>query len=246
MLGGSLAWQWRLLRQGLARATRLSTRSRRYERREPSPRRRVLIAGDSTGVGVGASRPEDSVAGLIGAEFPAVEVVNRCESGARVADAIEQLATVQRGPADGERRRHPRRFDLLLLHVGGNDVLRGTRLDRLEAQSLELLAQARRIARRTLWLGSADLGAAPLFVPPLSWWMSRRTRSASANVFGRCAAKASEVALIDFSAPEASRLFASDRARYFAPDGVHPSSASYRHCWDVVRTHRFVVETLAP
>ncbi|MDO9358618.1 MAG: GDSL family lipase, partial [Polaromonas sp.] len=71
----------------------------------------LLVVGDSTGVGTGASSPATSVAGLIARDHPFLKVVNRSTDGAKYADIARQLE----GPA-GER------FDAILVLGGGNDV----------------------------------------------------------------------------------------------------------------------------
>ena len=44
------------------------------------------------------------------------------------------------------------------------------------ARQAALLPQLHRIAKRVIWLGPGDVGLAPLFRPPFSWWISRRSR----------------------------------------------------------------------
>ena len=60
----------------------------------PKSALRVLVLGDSTGVGIGANRPEESIAGLLAQDFPAADIVNVSRSGARVADALGAGARV--------------------------------------------------------------------------------------------------------------------------------------------------------
>lgn len=202
------------------RARRTAVRARRFERRPARCRARVLVLGDSTGVGIGADAPAHSVAGLLAADFPDVEVVNRCVAGARVADVLESL----RGASWPDRH-----FDLVLVHAGGNDVLRGTRMAALEADTAALLSLLGRIGRRTVWLSSANVGLAPVFIAPFSWWFSARTRRAFA-VVARCAARA-DAQFVNFVRRRSEDPFSRDAATYFASDRLHPSSASYRHCY---------------
>src|SRR4030095_16466480 len=139
---------------GVRRARRFSAAGRRFERRLSARGATVLILGDSTGVGVGATRPEESIAGLLAADFPDADVVNVSESGAKVADT---LAQVRACAAQGLR------FDLALLHVGGNDVVRATPAAKLSDDCEQLLDELARLADRSLWLGPPNLGIAPLF-----------------------------------------------------------------------------------
>jgi lysophospholipase L1-like esterase len=210
--------------RGVGRARRFAHAGRRFERRLSSQRATVLVLGDSTGVGVGATLPEESVAGLLAADYPDADIVNVAVSGTRVAGALAQVrACLEAGL----------HFDLAVLHVGGNDVVANTPLHRLAADCDTLMQALRRLAFRTAWLGPPDLGLAPLFPRPYAWLMAMRSRAA-AQVFAAAAAR-HEVAFVDFSAPVHVAYFRKRRRRHFASDGFHPNSASYRYGYATAR-----------
>jgi len=213
-----------LLWRGVERARTFAARGRRYQRRIDTPVLRIVILGDSTGVGIGAQRPEDSIAGLLAAEFPQADIVNVSQSGARVAHVASQA---------GRCARLGWHFDLALLHVGGNDVLRATPIPHLVVASGALMEQMPRLADRTIWLGHLNIGLAPLFPPPYSWLMAARSRAA-ARVFAACA-QAHGVQFIDFSSSDHSEHFLRERRDSFAVDGLHPSSAAYRYGYEAAR-----------
>lgn len=181
---------------------------------------KVLVVGDSTGVGTGAARPEESIAGLLGAAHPELTIVNRARNGARTLDAIVQL--LEEGDA---------RYDLVLMHIGGNDVLRGTAVRALEPQVEALLLCARRLSRNVVVTTLPNLGLLPMFFPPLSWWFSRRSRVVCAMFAG--AAERHGVHYVDFFHPDETEHFCR-RSTYFASDGLHPSSALYRHIYETM------------
>lgn len=56
-----------------------------FEVRVKEANRRVLVVGDSTGVGTGASEAVDSVAGRIARDYPGTEIVNRAQDGVLAA-----------------------------------------------------------------------------------------------------------------------------------------------------------------
>jgi lysophospholipase L1-like esterase len=223
MLAGLLldaAAFWR----GVGRARRFAAAGRRFERRLSARRATVLILGDSTGVGVGATRPEESVAGLLAADYPDADIVNVAVSGTRVAGAIEQ---VRRCLEAGLR------VDLALLHVGGNDVVDDTPPHQLASDCDTLLQELGRLAARTVWLGPPDLGLAPLFPRLYAWVMASRSRVAS-QVFAAAAAR-HDVVFVDFSAPAHVAYFRKRRRKHFAVDGFHPNSASYKYGYMTAR-----------
>ncbi len=216
-----LALFWR----GVGRARSLAAQGRRFERRLAAAEgTTILFLGDSTGVGVGASLPEESIAGLLAVDFPNADIVNVSESGARVADAVAQAS---RCNAAGWH------FDMAVLHVGGNDIVQATPTHPLSEGCEALMQELSRLAHRTVWLGPPNLGWAPLFPPPYSWLMAARSRTASA-IFARCAAQHG-VAFVDFSAPTHAIHFGKRRRQHFASDGFHPNSSSYRYGYAAVR-----------
>jgi len=209
---------------GISRARRLAAAGRRFERRLSSRRATMLILGDSTGVGVGATRPEESIAGLLAADYPDADIVNVAVSGTRVAGAIAQVdACLEAGL----------RFDLALLHVGGNDVVADTPLQKLADDCDTLLQGLARIAVRTAWLGPPNLGLAPLFPRPYAWVLASRSHLAS-RVFSAAAAR-HNVVFVDFSAPSHAAYFSRRRRQHFAIDGFHPNSASYKYGYATTR-----------
>ncbi len=204
--------------RGVGRARRYAAAGRRFERRLSARYATVLILGDSTGVGVGATLPEESIAGLLAADYPDAHIVNVAVSGTCVAGAVEQVRRCL------EAGLH---FDLALLHVGGNDVVADTPLHRLAGDCDTLLQELGRLAARTVWLGPPDLGLAPLFPRLYAWVVASRSRVAS-QVFSAAAAR-HDVVFVDFSAPAHVAHFRERRHKHFAIDGFHPNSASYKY-----------------
>jgi lysophospholipase L1-like esterase len=193
---------------------------RPYQYRALRAQQRVLIVGDSTGVGVGADCPTQSIAGLLIAECRGAEVVNLSVSGATLGDVPAQLRRLgQRGA----------RFDVVLLHIGGNDILRSPNLAVMQQAAEALLPRLHDAGERVIWLGPGDVGLAPLFRPPFSWWLSRRSRLVG-ELFYRLAQKHG-VDYVGFHDDHHRDVLASQRHRFFAGDGFHPNSHGYRYCY---------------
>jgi lysophospholipase L1-like esterase len=224
LLASTAIVQMALFWRGVQRARAFAAQGRRYERRLASKGLAVLILGDSTGVGVGANLPEESIAGLLAADFPEADVVNISESGARIVDAVAQAKKCNAAAMH---------FDVAILHIGGNDIVRATPTDKLAESCEELLTELERLAHRTVWLGPPNLGIAPLFPAPYSWVLAARSRAAAA-VFAQGAAR-HRVSFIDFSAPAHAGYFKGRRRRHFAADGFHPNSSSYRYGYAAAR-----------
>lgn len=204
---GCSAWKMR-------EAGRLARDSEPFQAQPPAAVARLLVVGDSTAVGTGASDPGHSVAGLLGASLPRLRVVNRATDGARYEDIVRQLQ------ADTAR------FDAVLVLGGGNDVIRGTRTSVLSAQVRQAADLARQIAPLVVMMPPGNVGNAPFFWRPLSWWMDRRSQVLHTAV--RQAAQATGATYVNLYKPRAQDPFAQRPAELHARDGLHPSDAGYR------------------
>ena len=214
------AWQAWHIREAWRRADELVLRCRPYEVQVPGCCARVLLVGDSTGVGVGADRPEQTLTGLLSARFERVSFINRCVSGARVADVCMQVDAIVRA------QEH---FDLVLVLAGGNDLIRMTPHASLRVDARRLARGLHRIARHALWIG-CGVGRSPRLLPPLSWWAGRRSQATTQLLAAE--AVAAGIEFIDFASQAHDRVFARQPALYFAADGVHPSAAGYLYCFE--------------
>lgn len=228
---------WTALAASAGRTAWRLSRSARYKRTavayqqqpEPAVALRLLVVGDGTALGSGASAPERSVAGLIGRDYPLLGIDNRAESGARYADVLEQLRQAS-GP-----------YDLLLVQAGSNDVLRSTERDALHADIERVVRRARELAPRVVLVAGTNLGNAPFFAPPLSWWMTRRSelvRDLVATVARRHGAH-----VVDLFFEGVDDPLMHD-PRLLAGDGLHPSDAGYARWWQEVRRQLPVAEWL--
>jgi lysophospholipase L1-like esterase len=214
LVTGCTAW-----RLGEARA--LARASEPFQQQPATPALRLLVLGDSTGVGTGASAPAFSVAGLLGTAHPRLAVDNRSRDGARFGEMPEQLAAAAGGSAAV-------RWDVILVSAGGNDVIRGTDTAALAQAIDRSLAAARaRLAPGGLLLVQppGNVGHAPFFVPPVSALMNRRAADLHAAV--REAAARHGATMIDMARPREQDPFVL-RPELNASDGLHPSDAGYR------------------
>jgi lysophospholipase L1-like esterase len=222
-LAGAFVLQAAKVARSLHRGRGIVSATSAFGQRPAQPRLRVLLLGDSTGLGVGAQAGQ-CIAALLAADHPDAEVLNLSCSGARLADVASQL---QHLPDLNQR------WDLLLLHAGGNDILRGTTPTRMQRAAEDLLEQLVARARHVVWLGPPNIGRLPAFVPPFSWLLSQRSASSCA-LFKRCADRFG-VRFVDFCDPVGEAFFAADPLRFIAADQIHPTGESYRHCYGLLK-----------
>ncbi len=183
---------------------------------------RLLLVGDSAALGVGADHPRQALAGLFAAEFPEAEVLNLARSGATLADVRAQVRAVSPDQA----------FDVAVMVAGGNDILQRRSMAQLAADAGAVTSELAARAPAVVWLGVANMGLAPLFVPPWSWWISARVRRAR-SLF-REAARRHGASYLDFFREARDDVFSREPLRYFAADGIHPSGNTYRYCYEAL------------
>ena len=195
-------------------AAELADEARAYTARPDQPLKRLLVVGDSTAVGTGASAPQDSVPGLIGQQHPQWRIDNLAANGAKFADVIEQLESAPSG------------YDMVLVLAGGNDVIRFTSQDTLRAQVQQTAALAKTKGETVVLMPCGNVGHAPFFWPPLSWAMSRRSEKLHALVRGVAADE--QLRYVSLLKPREQDPFVLHSQELNAADGLHPSSAGYR------------------
>lgn len=214
VLGASGCAVWRI-RQSVD----LARQSEPYQASPTVATATLLVVGDSTAVGTGASSPATSVAGLISRDHPQLKVVNRAQDGARFADIARQLEAV------GSER-----IDAILMLGGGNDVIRFTGDAVLAHQVERAVALAHSRAGLVVLTPSGNVGSAPFFFPPWSWVMTSRSRQLHRTV--REAATSQGALYVNLFKEKAEDPFAQRPDELNAKDGLHPSDAGYRLWYD--------------
>jgi lysophospholipase L1-like esterase len=209
VLGTSGCAVWRI-----QKAAELARHSEPFQAAPPGARTRLLVVGDSTAVGTGASSPAASLPGLIAREHPQLAIVNRASDGARYADIARQLQETAGG-----------RFDAILVLGGGNDVIRLTSAAELEEHIAQVAALARTQAPLVVFMPSGNVGNAPFFFPPWSWLMTQRSRTLHALV--RESAADNSALYVNLFKEKADDPFAQRPDELNASDGLHPSDAGY-------------------
>lgn len=205
---GCTAWR-------IKQSVELARQSEPFQASPPGAGVTLLVVGDSTAVGTGASSPATSLAGLIARDHPSLRIVNRAKDGAKFADITRQL-----DGAGGER------FDAVLVLGGGNDVIRLTPYAPLEENIARVAALARTQARLVVLMPSGNVGSAPFFFPPWSWLMTQRSKTL--HRFVREVANDNGAIYVNLYKEKSEDPFAQRPDELNARDGLHPSDAGYR------------------
>jgi len=125
----------------------LEARTSPFNRSVPDASFRILVLGDSTAVGTGVVRSEDSTAGRLAQKYPNAEVVNLAVNGLKIAGLETILKTI-------DEKRH---FDIVLIQIGANDIIRLTSMRDIEAGIDRILARSREFGGKVIVLHSGDM-----------------------------------------------------------------------------------------
>lgn len=230
LLGFILIIQSSLLIWRINKGVKIAQSSMPFERKDPNASVSVLIVGDSTGVGTGVKSPLDSIAGRLHHDFPDAEIINRAENGAHVDDVISQLTYSDK------------RYDLILIQAGGNDILRFTDLEALQNAIETVLDTAVKKADMVIFLSTGNVGLAPAFFAPLSWIYTARTRRVRELFIN--AAEQESIEYVDLFQERDADPFLKDPQRYYASDYLHPGSDGYRLWYEEIVDQTSVVDFL--
>ncbi len=228
LLGTTGCAAWRI-----KQSAELARQSEPFEAAPADPRASLLVVGDSTAVGTGASSSANSLPGLIAKRHPQIMIVNRAKDGARFADIARQLES----GSPGER------FDAVLVLGGGNDVIRLRGEEAIAAEVAEAARLARSRSSLVVIMPSGNVGNAPFFFPPWSWWMTSRSEMLHRHV--REAAAAQGARYVNLFKERANDPFAQRPDELNARDGLHPSDAGYALWYDELNSQAGLDEALA-
>ncbi len=193
-----------------------------FQREVPEAKMNILMIGDSTCVGTGASSSETSLAGLVGNTYPEASLVNLGVNGAKTHELIPRLEKLE-----GQR------FDLIMLHIGGNDSVRRTDLSELEISIKKVLELANGLSNHVVLTSTGNLATAKLLPFGTRWLFERQTLKVR-EIFIR-EAKSAGVIYNDLFREKALDPFAIDPKKYYAADSFHPSSAGYADWFEIMK-----------
>ncbi len=197
------------------RSRPLLVNTKPFERVEASASTKILVVGDSTGYGTGATLPEESVAGRLAADFPNASLENLSKNGMQIHEALQ----VVRGLPNGSH------YSIILLQIGGNDIIYFSSREKVRSDLRLLLEEFKKHSDTVLFMSSGDVGNAPAFGPVLSFVFHNRSLSYR-DIFIE-ESKRAEVSYVDLYQDRANDPFVKEPWVYHCVDGLHPSSAGY-------------------
>lgn len=214
VVGFAIAQAWKIRSAAYVTGV-IQAESHAYEQHPENPRAFVLVVGDSTAYGLGASTSTQSIAGRIGADFPNADIRNIGAIGQKLADLKSALSSLEN-----------KHYDLMVIQIGANDVTRLTPYADIRTRLREVLALADNSADQVIVLTAGNIGTSPVFLPPVSTYMTHRTR-VTRTIFMDEISKHPKAQYVDLFVERSQEPFLKDIERFYAPDKFHPSGDGY-------------------
>lgn len=174
----------------------------------------LLVIGDSTGYGTGASKSEDSVAGRLGADYSWYRIQNNSKNGRKATEALE----VARNVSDD--------YNVILLQLGANDLLNGSSVDEVVGTMRELITTLQPRTEHIVIITSGNIGGAPRFDEEKVKKFDAISREYT-NAMIELANEYQDVQFVPLYAELTEDVFVKAPEEYMAFDGLHPTSAGY-------------------
>lgn len=181
----------------------------------------ILVLGDSTGYGTGAMAGEYSIAGRLGRDLPDYSIQNNSANGRTIED-LQPVARDVRG-----------QYALILLQIGGNDILDARDPFIVEQELREIVRVLNDNTEHVIMMSSGNVGAAAVFEGEEAAMMEARTR-AFRDMFVQVAST-TELTYVDLFLEPENDPFIAEPERYLSLDGLHPSDAGYGFWYEQLR-----------
>jgi lysophospholipase L1-like esterase len=176
------------------------------------PRLRLLIVGDSSAAGVGASLQDDALSGHLVSHLSSVFQVTwelRAKTGHAVKEVMEEL---EAAPVET--------FDVALVAVGVNDVTGRTPTKVWNARHAKLVMTLKNKfgVRHILYSSLPPMHRFPALPQPLRWYLGMRAKQLN-GLLQKMAVADSQCELLRMDFPF--------ELQYMASDGFHPGPPAY-------------------
>ena len=180
-----------------------------------NPRKHVLVIGDSTSYGTGASSSEHSLVGLLGQEFPDIAITNKSKNALNLKELADRMQDIHGT------------YDVIQIHIGGIDTLSFTS-DRSMLSSWERIytrIQELKIPT-TILVTVNNVGLGPFMKTCSS--VLYRLRSRHMNRFFTKLAETYQIEHVSLYDLPGNDPLAKNPDVLFSKDKIHPSDAGYK------------------
>lgn len=201
----------------------LAATTKPFSKSSPHATEHMLVLGDSTMYGAGIKNRNFTIGGLLAREYPHTTIETYASNGAKIRNVADQL----------QHATHTH-YDLIIIGVGGNDVVRFTRYKHARAELEKLLEQATKRSSQVVLCHSVNVGNIGFFLFPFNYIYDYRSRRLS-ELYTNVAAAFPVVRYVNFY-----RRFKQDyytpktRKKFLAGDSFHPSEYANEYFFKLI------------
>jgi len=163
-----------------------------------------------------------SVAGRFGKEFPNYTIDNVAISGLRLAEFPDSLL------------RTDAKYDVVIMQIGANDVIRLYNLDKLENDARIAVRAAKEKAKTVVWMTSGNLGGVEFFPWPFRYYYNFWTKKSREHFLK--VAEEENVLYVDFFTSISEDPFRNNIEKFYASDKLHLSDDGYGVWYNKIRS----------
>jgi lysophospholipase L1-like esterase len=213
---------YRLLR--FVRANRVAAAlTTAYFRDGDAAGRHLLVLGDSTMYGAGIKDRQQTIGGLLAAKYPGASLETYAANGARIRDVAAQLAQA--------RHRH---YDMVLLGVGGNDIVKFSSYRHAQADLKDALSKLSMLSDRVVLCHSVNVGNIGFFLPPFNYLYDYRSRRLS-QMYIVTVSAFPKVKYVNFYRRLGQDHYdRQSRQRFLADDSFHPNEYANKYFFNII------------
>ena len=220
---GVLAFDFAQAYQAVQKGKILAAETVPFERIIPDAPMRILVVGDSSAFGTGATEPIYSTAGYLGEKYKEAEVINISENGLKLEGLLHKLDD-----------RELAEFDIAVAQIGANDIIQLTNLENAKDSLRLILETLSGSADKVVILHSANLGAAPIFPKYIGFIFTKRS-SNFREIYKTEVAEFENVSYVDLFIDDKDRLDELNLPKYYARDGLHLSDEGYFYWYEKIQ-----------
>lgn len=212
----------RILRSVLIMKAAISNR-RPYNRPKEHAIQHILVMGDSSMYGAGVTDPKHTVGGLLGVKYPQASIETIALNGARVRNLKHQF-----------KQAAHRHYNLIVIGVGGNDIVRFSNYLKLQRELTTFLKQVSQISDQIILCHSGNIGNIGFFLFPFNYLFSYRSGKFS-QLFSEISAQFSNVTDVIFYRPlHKDHYNKYTRKQFIARDGYHATDYANQYFFKLI------------
>lgn len=187
--------------------------------------KKILVLGDSIAHGKGAKNKECTFEGCLRKDYPKADIENYSFDGAKTKDILKQLKKAKK-----------KKYDLVVLNVGMNDVFHLTKYSDVEKDLHTLLNKIKKIGKNIVMSTGGDIEIAPRIFWPFNKILGIE-ENRLIKLFKNFSKKIG-ITYVDLSGEKGlMEKIKENPKKYISEDNLHPNDEGYKLWYSLLKKH---------